>query len=162
MKVTLIKGEKYLLHEGKVLATFHSIFKPSTIFKHMDSSLIEYRFVNANLNHLVNSASAITIKNYKEGYIKVPLMLFNPENGHNQQLTTMPVSLRNLKVDKKNECIQLQKYAFNHSLIGCHDMLTYQSKSLFKYYLGPRLPGDLPRLQKPRLYIKSPLIGENR
>ena len=158
MEITLIKGEKYLLHEGKVLATFHSIFKPSTIFKHMDSSLIEYRFVNANLNYLVNSASTVSIKNYKEGYVKVPLMLVNPENGHNQQLTTLPISLRNLKLDKKNECIQLQRFAFNRSMKGHQDMLTYQCQSLFKQYLGPRLPSALPHLQKLRLYIKSPLI----
>ncbi len=148
MEVNFIKGEKYLLHESKVLATFHSIFKPSTIYKHVNSSLIEYRFVNANLNDLVNSSHAISIKNYKEGYVKVPFMLFNPENGHNQQLLTIPISLRNLKVDKKNECIQLQKFAFNHSMNGHQDMLTYQCQSLFKYYLGPRLPGALPRFTK--------------
>jgi hypothetical protein len=142
-KVTFIKGETYLFYGCGVSAQFHSIFKPVTIHKQIDSSLIEYRFVNAKPNRLVNSVGAISIKNYKERYLNGPLILFNPENGNYQPLLVEPLSLRNLKLDRKNKSIQLQKFAFHHSLIGYQDMLSYQSQSLFKQYLGPRLPSGI-------------------
>jgi len=155
MEKVFIKGENYLFREYGILAKFHSLFKPVTI----DTSLIEYRFINAKSNWLVNSVGAISIKNYKEGYLKVPLILFNPTNGNYQPLLSEPISLRNLKLDRKNKKIQLQKFAFNHSLPGYQDMLTYQCQSLFKLYLGPKLPSL--KVSKFRLYIKPPLIGEN-
>jgi hypothetical protein len=134
--MNFIKGETYLL-DG-ISAQFHSVYKPST----QDLSFLEYRFVQAtSTSQAINSTKAVSIKNY-ENYIKVPWRLVNPANGYYQPLTSVPISLRNLKWNQKNKIRLLQQFAFVHSIEGYEDMLLDQSRSLFKPHLGPRLPGS--------------------
>jgi hypothetical protein len=133
--MNFIKGETYLFHG--ISAQFHSVYKPN-----QNSSLLEYRFIQAtSTNLLINSARAISIKNY-ENYLKVSWWLVNPSNGYYQPLTSVPISLRNLKWDQKNKIRLLQQFAFVHSIEGYEDMLMDQSRYLFKPHLGPRLPGS--------------------
>ena len=129
-----IKGETYLFHG--ISAQFHSVYKPSK----QDSTLLEYRFVQATSTcQLINSAGAVSIKNYNN-YLKVPWRVVNPANGHHQPLVSAPLSLRNVLWDKKNKFIRWQQFAFVHSIAGYEDMLMDQGRSLFKLHLGPRLP----------------------